>query len=95
MKHTSLFDRDPAFFPPSPSLGDGGANGISKVQIEDDTYKILVSVQDFRPEELIIKTVGNTVHFEAKHEEKTSDGHSYSSKYVLKSLLLIIHIIHN
>ena len=37
---------------------------------------------DFKPEELIIKTVGNTVQFEAKHEEKTSDGHSFTSRYM-------------
>ncbi len=80
MKHTSLFDRDSSGLFPSMHASDG----ISKVECDDDNYKILVDVKDFLPEELIIKTVGNTVHFEAKHEEKTADGHSYTSRYVYR-----------
>lgn len=87
MKHTSLFDRDPHFFPIS-NTGTGSDNGISKVHYDDENYKILVDVKDFKPEELIIKTVGNTVHFEAKHEEKTSDGHSFTSKNISQSFTL-------
>jgi HSP20 family molecular chaperone IbpA len=83
-KHSSIFDRDPAFFAGS----EGGGGGISKVQYDDDNYKILVNVQDFKPEELMIKTVGNTVHFEAKHEEKTSDGHAFTSRNISQSFTL-------
>lgn len=64
------------------------ADGISKVQYDDDSYKILVNVDGFEPEELIIKTVGNTVHFEAKHEQQTSDGHSYTSRNISQSFTL-------
>jgi len=89
MKHTSLFDRDPAFFPPANTNSSLDANnGISKVVVEDDTYKINVNVQDYKPEELIIKTVGNCVHFEAKHEESAADGHSYVSRNVSQSFTL-------
>ncbi len=51
-------------------------------------YKIFVNVQNFKPEELVIKTVGNTVHVEAKHEEKTSDGASFSSRNFSQSFSL-------
>jgi len=55
-------------------------DGISKVQYDDDTYKIMVNVENYKPEELTIKTVGNSVQVEAKHMEKTSDGRSFSSR---------------
>ena len=84
----SIFDhhhhhRDAGLYGGGPS-----ADGISKVQLTDDEYRILVNVDGFEPEELIIKTVGQTVHFEAKHEQKTSDGHSYTSRNISQSFTL-------
>jgi hypothetical protein len=29
--------------------------------VDDDLYKILIDVKNFEPEELVIKTVGNSV----------------------------------
>merc|ERR1712152_63829 len=55
-------------------------NGASRVVYEDDLYKILINVDKYQPEELMIKTVDNNVIVEAKHEEKTSDGRSYSTQ---------------
>jgi hypothetical protein len=67
---SSLFD-DRSLF-----AADKAQSEISQVGIVDDTYKILVNVQNYKPEELVIKTVNNTVKVEAKHEEKASNGHS-------------------
>merc|ERR1711892_1660660 len=61
---------------------------ISKIEYDNDTYKILVNVQDFDPEELEIKTTGTTVSVQAKHEEKLSDGRSYSTKSFDQSFTL-------
>lgn len=66
----------------------GSSLGKAKVQVEDDLYKILIDVKNFEPEELVIKTVGNTVQVEAKHEEKTSGGHSFSSRSFSQSYSL-------
>ena len=63
-------------------------DGISKVQYDDDMYKITVNVQNYNPDELTIKTVGNAVQVEAKHTEKTSDGRSYSSRNFSQSFSL-------
>lgn len=80
----SLFDRDnTAMF-----AGNSEQSGISRVEYTDDTYKILVNVANYKPEELVIKTIGNTVNVEAKHEEKTSDGHSFSTKSFQQSFTL-------
>ena len=56
--------------------------------IDGDLYKIEIDVQNFKPEDLVIKTVGQTVQVEAKHEEKTSDGASFSSRNFSQSFTL-------
>eukprot|EP00096_Caligus_rogercresseyi_P013477 TRINITY_DN611_c0_g1_i2.p1 TRINITY_DN611_c0_g1~~TRINITY_DN611_c0_g1_i2.p1 ORF type:complete len:481 (-),score=170.90 TRINITY_DN611_c0_g1_i2:1016-2458(-) len=60
----------------------------AKVVIENDTYKILLDVSAYKPEELVIKTLDNSVHIKAKHEEKTSDGRSSSVRQFSKSYTL-------
>ena len=84
-KRGSLFDLPP---PPHLHHGGGGDGGISKVTYDNDNYKILIDVKDFRPEELIIKTVGNVVQFEARHEEKAAGGNSFSSRNISQSFTL-------
>ena len=48
----------------------------------------MVNVQNYNPDEITIKTVGNAVQVEAKHTEKTSDGRSYSSRNFSQSFSL-------
>eukprot|EP00094_Tigriopus_californicus_P005637 TCALIF_05434-PA protein Name:"Similar to HSPB1 Heat shock protein beta-1 (Bos taurus)" AED:0.19 eAED:0.19 QI:68/0/0/1/0/0/2/0/585 len=81
VNQSSIESHRSSFFP---TVNDG----ISKIQCDDESYKILINVKDFKPEELVIKTVGNTVHFEAKHEEKTADGLSSSSRNISQSFTL-------
>jgi len=87
-----FFDRDfggseaRSLFKHSEALDN--TDGVSKVQCEDGKYKILVNVKNYKPEELVIKTVGNSVQVEAKHMEKTSDGNSYSSRNFTQSFSL-------
>merc|ERR1712179_22924 len=80
----SLFDRDER----SLFAANSEQNGISRVQYDDDSYKILVNVENYNPEELVIKTVDNTVTVEAKHEEKTPEGRSYSTQSFNQSFTL-------
>ena len=77
-RHGSIFDKDrSAIFDNrerSGSLFDEG-KGVSRVVYEDDMYKILVNVENFLPEELMIKTVDNNVIVEAKHERNATLSH--------------------
>ncbi|XP_023930009.1 heat shock protein beta-1-like [Lingula anatina] len=41
-------------------------------------FKVQFDVHQFRPEELIVKTSGNTVTVHAKHEEKAEGRHQYA-----------------
>jgi len=93
-RHGSIFDRQPAerstIFDSrdrSASLFDD-QNGGARVVYEDDQYKILINVEHFQPEELMIKTLDSNVIVEAKHEEKTSDGRSFSTKSFNQSFAL-------
>ena len=47
-----------------------------------------MNVDKYKPEELFIKTLDNTVIVEAKHEEKTSDGRSCSTQSFSQSFTL-------
>merc|ERR1712179_746968 len=80
----SFFDRDER----SVFAANSEQNGISRVQYDNDSYKILVNVENYNPEELVIKTVDNTVIVEAKHEEKTPEGRSYSTQSFNQSFTL-------
>merc|ERR1711994_620076 len=51
-------------------------SGVSRVVHDDDMYKIM------------IKTIDNNVVVEAKHEEKTSDGRSFSTQSFNQSFAL-------
>ena len=63
-------------------------NGVSRVECDEDNYRILVDVHQFSPEDLVIKTVDDAVIVEASHEEKTVDGRSYSNKSFSQSFNL-------
>merc|ERR1712223_1457399 len=84
--HGGDFNNERSLFSHSEAMDNN--DGISKVQYDDDTYKIMVNVENYNPDELTIKTVGNSVQVEAKHMEKTPDGQSYSSRNFTQSFSL-------
>jgi len=84
--HGDDFKNERSLFSHSDAMDSN--DGISKVQYDDDTYKIMVNVENYNPDELTIKTVGNAVQVEAKHMEKTSDGRSFSSRNFTQSFSL-------
>ena len=91
-RHGSIFDNNRSTFGSrdrSASLFDDDRDsGVSRVVYEDDMYKILINVDKYLPEELMIKTIDNNVVVEAKHEEKTSDGRSFSTQSFNQSFAL-------
>jgi len=88
-KHDSFFDSSKSnLLNQSLMPASSDYNGISKVQVDDDNYNIIVNVENFKPEELVIKTIDNRVVVEAKHEEKTSNGNTYSTQSLNQSFSL-------
>jgi len=79
---TSLFDDLNLF------AANSEQSGISHVQYDEDSYRIMVNVESYTPEELSIRTLDNTVIVEAKHEEKRRDGSSYETQSFSQSFTL-------
>merc|ERR1719239_39016 len=73
----------------APAAANTESNGVSRVEYDANNYKIHVNVKEYKPEELVVKTVDNNkIQVEAKHEEKTSNGQSYSTKSFSQSFTL-------
>ncbi|XP_049943076.1 protein lethal(2)essential for life-like [Schistocerca serialis cubense] len=62
-------------------------SGVSTIQNNKDGFKVNLDVQQFKPEELTVKVVGDSVVVEAKHEER-KDEHGYISRQMQRRYLL-------
>ena len=67
-----FFDRKGSLFDHENSiLAANSESGVSRVEYDNDNYKIHVNVKDFLPEELVVKTVDNTVKVNIKTVDNT------------------------
>ncbi|XP_046399252.1 protein lethal(2)essential for life-like [Ischnura elegans] len=58
-------------------------SGTSSVRLDKDGFNAVIDVQQFAPEEIFVKTVGDQVVVEAKHEEKR-DEHGFVSRHFVR-----------
>ncbi|CAL1295950.1 unnamed protein product [Larinioides sclopetarius] len=63
------------------------SSGASEVQNEADKFKVTLNVSHFKPDEISVKTVNNTVVIHGKHEEKT-DEHGFVSREFTRRYML-------
>ncbi|CAH1170088.1 unnamed protein product [Phaedon cochleariae] len=69
-------------------LGDDISKRDSVIQ-DKDKFQVKVDVQDFKPEEIIVKTLdGNAIQIEAKHEEKQVDNDGFILKQLVRRFVL-------
>ncbi|XP_071439512.1 protein lethal(2)essential for life-like [Hetaerina americana] len=61
----------------------GQNSGTSSVRLDKDGFNAVIDVQQFAPEEIMVKTVGDQVIVEGKHEEK-KDQHGYVSRHFVR-----------
>ncbi|XP_067001674.2 alpha-crystallin B chain-like [Anabrus simplex] len=54
-------------------------SGVSSIQYDKDGFKANIDVKQFKPEEIVVKTVGDSVLVEGKHEERP-DEHGFISR---------------
>nr|XP_039268352.1 alpha-crystallin A chain-like [Styela clava] len=63
------------------------SGGVSQVSTVDGKYQILLDVKHFLPEEITVKTVGDTVEIKGSHDEKQDDhgviSRDFTRKYTL------------
>lgn len=56
----------------------------NRMHIGKDGFEVNLDVQHFKPEEIQLKTVDNTIIIEAKHEEKQDSDSSYISRHFVR-----------
>ncbi|CAG2059113.1 unnamed protein product, partial [Timema podura] len=74
------------YYRPSSHLASRDS-GISSLQNDKDCFKVNLDVQQFKPEEIKVKTVDNYIVVEGKHEER-KDEHGFISREFQRRYLL-------
>ncbi|CAG9762318.1 unnamed protein product [Ceutorhynchus assimilis] len=59
----------------------------STIQQDKEKFQIILDVQHFGPNEITVKTTGNSICVEGKHEEK-QDEHGFISRHFVRRYLL-------
>lgn len=59
----------------------------STINTDKDKFQVILDVQQFTPNEITVKTNGNAIIVEGKHEEK-QDEHGYVSRHFVRRYLL-------
>ncbi|EFA07114.1 protein lethal(2)essential for life [Tribolium castaneum] len=59
----------------------------STIQQDKDKFQVILDVQQFAPNEITVKTSGNSIIVEGKHEEK-QDEHGFISRHFVRRYLL-------
>ncbi|KAG8178070.1 hypothetical protein JTE90_007055 [Oedothorax gibbosus] len=67
--------------------GNIDSSGQSEVSNSNDNFKVMLNVNHFKPEEIQVKTVDNTIVIHGKHEEKT-DEHGFVSREFTRRYML-------
>jgi crystallin alpha B len=67
--------------------GHGAETGMSEVKNEKDKFEIHLDVSQFKPEEVKLRTEGNQVIIEGKHEERP-DEHGFISRQFSRKYML-------
>lgn len=75
------------YYRPLNELLRRGDSGVSTITADKDTFKVILDVQQFKPEEIHVKLVDRFIVVEAKHEEKRDEHGLISRQFVRKYLL--------
>lgn len=59
----------------------------STIQQDKDKFQVILDVQQFAPNEITVKTSGNSIIVEGKHEEK-QDEHGFISRHFVRRYVL-------
>lgn len=68
-------------------MRQGDLTGTSTITADKDMFKVILDVQQFKPEEITVRLVDNFVVVEAKHEEKR-DEHGLISRQFMRKYML-------
>ena len=63
---------------------ENSGRGVSTINLDDKEFKIILDVQQFKPEEIEVKVVDKFIVVKAKHEEKKDEHGLISRQFVRK-----------
>ncbi|CAK9826430.1 Protein lethal(2)essential for life [Anthophora retusa] len=75
------------YYRPLAEIARRAETGTSTITADKDTFKVMLDVQQFKPEEISVKLVDRSVVVEAKHEER-KDEHGLISRQFLRKYWL-------
>ncbi|CAK9818776.1 Protein lethal(2)essential for life [Anthophora plagiata] len=75
------------YYRPLAEIARRSETGASTITADKDTFKVMLDVQQFKPEEINVKLVDRTVVVEAKHEER-KDEHGLISRQFMRKYWL-------
>lgn len=78
-----FYERYPVYR--APSLHWDGEENLSNPK---EGFKVALNVENFKPEEVSVKVVDNTIIVEAAHEERSEDNESYVSRQFSRRYVL-------
>lgn len=81
----SIFEPMRYTFYRAPSLRWDGEENLSNPK---DGFQVALNVENFKPEEISVKVIDNTIIVEAKHEERSEDNESYVSRQFSRRYVL-------
>nr|CAI5853729.1 unnamed protein product [Callosobruchus analis] len=81
----------------APRINYDDVMGKDAVIQDKEKFQLKLDVQDFKPEEIVVKTInGNAIQIEAKHEEKHGKDQGFISRQLVRRFVLPKgHDIHN
>ncbi|XP_034944732.1 protein lethal(2)essential for life-like [Chelonus insularis] len=82
----SLFST-PSYYRPWRTLATTKSGGVSTIQCDQNKFEVILDVQQFSPDEIIVKTVDNNIIVEAKHEER-KDEHGFITRHFIRRYIL-------
>ncbi|KZC10003.1 PREDICTED: protein lethal(2)essential for life-like [Dufourea novaeangliae] len=90
----SFFDRSPSRFLPYnyyrpwwDRFEEEEESGWSIIKDDKDKFRVVLDIQQFKPEEVNVKVVDNFIVVEGKHEEKEDD-HGVISRHFIRKYLV-------
>ncbi|XP_066594664.1 protein lethal(2)essential for life-like [Prorops nasuta] len=75
------------YYRPWAELMRKNGGGTSTISMDKDIFKVILDVQQFKPEEVSVKVVDRVLVVEGKHEEKKDEHGTVSRQFVRKYIL--------
>jgi len=88
MRFPSLFGEDRNFVESTKNSFFKEDQNVIRVKDDDKAFEITMDTSQYRPDDLKVNVMNNTLTIEAKHSEQSEDGHSFVARQFLRKYSL-------